>query len=123
MSGLEEVNENYGFAVGDIVLRALVEFIVDAVLPGGIVARLAGQQFAVLLRETPPSKAQAVVDLILERIRSYRLDLGKRGTICGMDAVVGIAAFPVDGDGLGDITQAAVKRARARGPAYVSPHT
>jgi len=109
--GLEKVNESHGFVVGDAVLRAVAELIMDVLFPKGIVARLAGQQFAVLLPGTGLTEARSALRRTQERIRAYHLDLAELGSISGMDAVVGIAAYPVAGETLAHITQAAISKA------------
>jgi len=115
-SRLEAVNRDYGFAVGNVVLKALFEILKDEVSPKGVVARLGGQHFAVLLPEVRPQEANIVLQGVPERTRAYRLDLGKRGQISGLDASIGTAAFPADGGSLEEITKAARARARPKEP-------
>ncbi|MDP6438796.1 MAG: GGDEF domain-containing protein [Candidatus Brocadiia bacterium] len=108
--GVEDVNHAYGHAAGNLVLKELVQLMNDIVPPGGMVARLGGQEFVVLLPQTSPQEGEGVLKDIRDRVRKYTLDLGKRGTITGMEAGVGVAAYPSDGESPADIVRAAQDR-------------
>ena len=117
LCGLETVNKDYGYALGNIVLKALVQIVQYGVSPKGIVARLAGEQFAVLLPQTTVQEAGSILEGVSARIRAYRMDLGKQGCIHGLHAAVGIVAYPADGESFFEIAHVARARARAKGPA------
>lgn len=105
--GLETVNLKHGNTAGNLVLKDLASRMVEQVGSAGIVARVAGLQFAVLLPQTTLADARIVLERVLHDIRGYSLDLGKRGTISGLEARIGIAVFPSDGETLDDISRAA----------------
>ncbi|MDP6107239.1 MAG: GGDEF domain-containing protein [Candidatus Brocadiia bacterium] len=114
--GVENVNHAYGHAAGNLVLKELVQVMNDIVPPGGLVARLGGQEFVVLLPHTAPQEGEGVLKEIRNRVRRYTLDLGKHGTITGMGAGVGVAAYPCDGESPADIVWAAQDRVIADMP-------
>jgi diguanylate cyclase len=58
----KRVNDNYGHLVGDHVLRAVAREIKACVRGRDMVARFGGEEFAVLLRDTPRSGCKAVAE-------------------------------------------------------------
>ena len=48
-----QINDRYGYEVGDTVLQALAHRLKEAVPPGGAAARLGGDAFAVLIENAP----------------------------------------------------------------------
>jgi len=103
--GMGHVNTTYGHTAGNIVLRELAKIIMDSVPPECTVARLGGQDFAVLMPATPVQAGQDTMTIVWKRIREYQLDLGGRGRITGMDASIGVGAYPCDADSPAEITQ------------------
>jgi diguanylate cyclase (GGDEF)-like protein/PAS domain S-box-containing protein len=62
----KQVNDQHGHAAGDAVLRAFAEVLQQVTRDSDVVARIGGEEFAVLLTSTDAAHAQAG----LERIRS-----------------------------------------------------
>jgi diguanylate cyclase (GGDEF)-like protein len=79
------VNDRHGHAVGDELLRWVVETIKRTVRPEDAVGRLGGDEFAVLFGETDPADA-------LESAARITEALSERAP-CS----VGVATFPMDG--------------------------
>ena len=117
LRGVDKVNDMYGHAAGNIVLKGLAQVMLDGTPPGAIVARLGGQEFAALMPRTPARSAQGVLADIKKAIARYSLDLGERGTISGLDAVVGLASYPCDGASPQEIIRAAAGKASETQPA------
>jgi diguanylate cyclase (GGDEF)-like protein len=84
----KSVNDTWGHAVGDEVLRAVSGAIAGAVRDGDVPARFGGEEFAVLLRNPG---LQVAID-VGERIRAAvgRLDLRRFGP-AGVTVSVGVA--------------------------------
>jgi diguanylate cyclase (GGDEF)-like protein len=64
----KRVNDNYGHAAGDEVLRVFYNACVETARKTDIVARLGGEEFAVLMPETEEAAAVKVAERIRENI-------------------------------------------------------
>ncbi len=64
----KKVNDTHGHAVGDMVLKTVVERLQNAVRPSDLVARLGGEEFLVIMPETPLAMAQMVAERLLKKI-------------------------------------------------------
>jgi diguanylate cyclase (GGDEF)-like protein len=91
------VNDRHGHGVGDAVLIALVERLREAVRSGDIVARLGGEEFALLLPETELAGALTVAERArtLFEATGVRLKGDDRLTVT---ASFGAAGYPSSGD-------------------------
>ena len=65
------VNDRYGHNAGDTLLRATAQTIQDKIRSSDLIARMGGDEFALLLPETQAEAAQIVV----KRIQRFLLDL------------------------------------------------
>ena len=104
LDDFKAVNDRDGHAAGDVVLRATVRCLQDAVRPSDAVGRLGGDEFAILLPGATADAARAVVD---------RAVLALSVTA---PASFGLAVFPDDGttsDALFRRADAAVYAAKA----------
>ncbi|MRH44547.1 diguanylate cyclase [Aquibacillus halophilus] len=82
------VNDNYGHAVGDSVLRKLVNNIVEVVGENGVVGRYGGDEFMVLLSNTNLDEGKQVANKLLQKTNNLHFDQGFKITVSG-----GIALF------------------------------
>jgi diguanylate cyclase (GGDEF)-like protein len=58
------INDRYGFAAGDVALRAVARSITERVSPADFVARVGGDEFAVLQADASSSLAVALAELL-----------------------------------------------------------
>ena len=94
LDNFKDVNDSFGHAVGDVLLRQVAERIAGELRDGDTVARLGGDEFAVLQAETPDrSAARALAERIIARIGEPFLIEG-RALFVG--ASVGVTVFPDD---------------------------
>ncbi|QJR37616.1 putative bifunctional diguanylate cyclase/phosphodiesterase [Gemmatimonas groenlandica] len=88
----QEVNDSTGLATGDGVLSRVARRIVSAAPPGATVARISGDEFAVLLPDS--STGEAVAARLLELIgRPYAVN----GHAVTISVSIGLALSPHDG--------------------------
>ena len=66
----KQVNDAYGHAAGDHVLKIIAQRLHGAVPAGDIVARIGGDEFVCLLRDTDPDSCQRVGEAIATAMRS-----------------------------------------------------
>ncbi len=69
----KKVNDNYGHLVGDQVIRAAAQVLKSAVKGRDIVARFGGEEFVVLLPETPGRGALALAEQIRTAFGKLRI--------------------------------------------------
>jgi len=67
------VNDLYGHAAGDALLREITLGIKRLVHQGDLVARLGGDEFALLIRDQPPENAEQIALDVLQFVAKYRL--------------------------------------------------
>jgi predicted signal transduction protein with EAL and GGDEF domain len=69
LDGFKVLNDSLGHDVGDLVLIALAERLLESVRPGDVVARLGGDEFAVICqRVTSEDEARSAAERIIEAL-------------------------------------------------------
>lgn len=100
------VNDTYGHASGDAVLRELARRISECVREVDTVARYGGEEFALLLPETDVDGASKLAGRVLAAIRSEVFHLPD-GPDLVITASMGVAAFPHHGATATEVMRAA----------------
>nr|WP_236012685.1 EAL domain-containing protein [Methylobacterium ajmalii] len=90
----KEVNDLFGHAAGDALLRSVCAAIAGVLAPGQMLARLGGDEFAVLAPNLDAAGAEALGEAILAALR--QAETGPAGAIAA--ASLGLAVYPHDGD-------------------------
>jgi diguanylate cyclase (GGDEF)-like protein len=92
---LRGINDRYGYAYGDEVLKAVADALLAATRTTDLVARFGGDEFAVMLVDVVPKDIQGVVDRVRKRIEDAkrRRDLPER---LALTLGVAFAATPPD---------------------------
>ena len=88
LDGFKQVNDRLGHSAGDRVLAATADAIIRAVRPSDVVARIGGDEFAVLL----PGADGADASGILHRVR-LELDRVMKHNRWSITVSIGIASF------------------------------
>lgn len=82
IDNFKEINDSYGHAAGDEVLRQLGTSLKDAVQRSDAPARLGGDEFAVLLYHTAEKQAETLVRQLLKKIKGHAFSFnGKKITV------------------------------------------
>ena len=71
----KNINDSYGHAIGDEVLKSLSSILFDNVREGDIFARWGGEEFIVFLPETSLSAATEIAERFRELTSSIKLDM------------------------------------------------
>jgi len=67
----KRINDKYGHSAGDYVLQIFVEAIQDVIRSTDFLGRVGGEEFALLLPDTPLSAAHHLAERVRERIIRY----------------------------------------------------
>jgi len=106
LDGFKAVNDNYGHAVGDEVLRLVFGQMAQGVRTTDFLARYGGDELTLILSQSEMSSVQVVSEKIIEGMKriKYRLPDGRRLKL-GISG--GIALFPVHARSAPDLLRAA----------------
>ena len=123
LNGFKPINDTYGHAAGDAVLRAVAERLEDSTLGSDLSARLGGDEFAVLLTDLDgEAGAVAVARRVSTAIQAPLLVAGQLLT---PRASIGIAVgdpWEHDADGLLHRADVAMYHAKRSGERWVVHH-
>lgn len=103
------VNDAHGHAAGDLVLRKFASVLRGTMRASDLVARLGGEEFAVLLPETSLENARIKLESIRATLRDTHVSLPSGATV-QVTFSAGIAAWPDDGTGVLKLLQVADDR-------------
>ncbi|WP_456636443.1 GGDEF domain-containing protein [Bradyrhizobium sp. USDA 10063] len=87
---LKPINDTYGHAAGDAVLKAIVKTVTGQVRASDVVGRLGGDEFAVLLWNLSETDAKAKAATLEQSIDRLTFDFGGRSVSAGASAGVAI---------------------------------
>jgi two-component system cell cycle response regulator len=95
LDGFKPINDQYGHVLGDKVLRAVGSAISRSIRVSDIAARYGGDEFAVILPQTPPEGAMRVCERLLRAISELGFQ-DESGRPCKVTASLGLAYYPAD---------------------------
>ena len=111
---LKNVNDTYGHLAGNEVLRVLGETISSHVRTEDVPARYGGDEFAIVMPDTPRDEAEKVVVRLMEILDRKTVELPNARSIRMPDLSWGVASYPLDGRNARELVDNADTRAYAR---------
>jgi diguanylate cyclase (GGDEF)-like protein len=120
---IHQVNTKYGTRAGDLVFISVAEVLRAATRAGDVCARLAGDEFAVLLSDTGPKEAYEIAENVRKIIAQRVVKVAGNPDGTGQAKItirtsIGVATFPVHTDcweGLVLAADSALRRAKELG--------
>jgi diguanylate cyclase (GGDEF)-like protein/putative nucleotidyltransferase with HDIG domain len=95
LNNLKQINDNFGHQQGDRALRMMAEVFRRHVRDYDTVVRYAGDEFFIILPDTPNQRAVETSNRIKRAVRETVLDVGA-GKLVNLGASFGVATFPGD---------------------------
>ena len=111
---LKDVNDTYGHLAGNEVLRTLGGRISSQVRAEDVPARYGGDEFAIVMPDTPRDEAEKVVSRLLESLAHLEVPLPSGRSIMMPPLSWGVASYPLDGRSARELVENADTRAYAR---------
>src|SRR5688572_21182686 len=111
---LKTVNDTYGHLAGNEVPRTLGRSIGAQVRTEDVPARYGGDEFAIVMPDTPRDEAEKVVARLMETLENADVELQDGRRIRMPELSWGIASYPLDGRSAQELVDNADTRAYAR---------
>jgi diguanylate cyclase (GGDEF)-like protein/putative nucleotidyltransferase with HDIG domain len=115
---LRDINNTYGHLAGDAVLKGIAEVFRLQLRHYDVPARFGGEEFAILLPETPPDQAFEIAERIRRAVADRLFDVETSSEPIRATVSIGIAAAPRDGTDANELihqADLAVYRAKLQG--------
>lgn len=94
LDGFKQVNDIVGHEGGDLLLKQVSNYFKECIAEKGFVARLAGDEFIVLLHKASHDECTVVAEKIIESVSPPITILGKRVRVTPS---IGISLYPQHG--------------------------
>lgn len=106
LDGFKVVNDTYGHALGDQVLRVFCNFMSNGLRTSDFLARYGGDEFTLIMNQTSLQSAMLVADKIVERMKQFSFE-APDGKHIRLGISGGIAIHPVHGRTATELLRAA----------------
>jgi diguanylate cyclase (GGDEF)-like protein len=116
LDGFKLVNDAYGHRAGSATLTEVAQVITKSVRDSDFVARYGGDEFVLMLPETPAKRALQMAERVRQRIEAHRFK-GGVGADIYLTASFGVASFPehaTQAEKLIELADAAMYEAKQR---------
>src|SRR5437763_5150059 len=115
---LRDINNTYGHLAGDAVLKGIAEVFRAQLRHYDVPARFGGEEFSILLPETPPEQALEIAERIRQAVAKRTFDVETSSEPIRATVSIGVAGYPKDGTDANELihqADLAVYRAKLQG--------
>jgi diguanylate cyclase (GGDEF)-like protein/putative nucleotidyltransferase with HDIG domain len=115
---LRDINNTYGHLAGDAVLKGVADVFRAELREYDVPARFGGEEFAILLPETPPDQALQVAERIRCAVSRAHFEIETSSEPIKASVSIGVATYPNDGADVNELihqADLAVYRAKLQG--------
>src|SRR5438045_5103893 len=112
------INNSYGHLAGDAVLKGIAEVFRQQLRHYDVPARFGGEEFSILLPETPPEQALEIAERIRRAVAEQEFEVETSEHPIRATISIGVAGFPRDGADANELihqADLAVYRAKLQG--------
>jgi diguanylate cyclase (GGDEF)-like protein/putative nucleotidyltransferase with HDIG domain len=95
---LRDINNTYGHLAGDAVLKGIAEVFRQELRHYDVPARFGGEEFSILLPETPPEQALEIAERIRRAVSEKRFDVETSSEPIHATVSIGVAGYPRDAE-------------------------
>jgi diguanylate cyclase (GGDEF)-like protein/putative nucleotidyltransferase with HDIG domain len=115
---LRDINNSYGHLAGDAVLQGIADVFRAQLRHYDVPARFGGEEFSILLPETPREQAMEIAERIRRAVAQRRFDVETSSEPIRATVSIGVAGYPKDGTDANELihqADLAVYRAKLQG--------
>jgi diguanylate cyclase (GGDEF)-like protein/putative nucleotidyltransferase with HDIG domain len=115
---LREINNTYGHLAGDAVIRGISDVFRQQLRHFDIPARFGGEEFSILLPETPAEQALEIAERVRRAVAEQLFEVATSDDPIRATVSIGVATFPADGKDQNELihqADLAVYRAKLQG--------
>jgi diguanylate cyclase (GGDEF)-like protein/putative nucleotidyltransferase with HDIG domain len=115
---LRDINNSYGHLAGDAVLKGIAEVFRAQLRDYDVPARFGGEEFSILLPETPPEDAFEIAERIRRAVAAATFDVETSSEPIRATVSIGVAGYPKDAHDANELihqADLAVYRAKLQG--------
>ncbi len=106
LDGLKEINDTHGHRAGDEVLQNVGRFLLGQIRASDIPARIAGDEFAIIMPDTPAAGAETLMTRLEKRLASLNI-VDRNELTLTVRASLGCATYPDAGETVDEVIQQA----------------
>jgi diguanylate cyclase (GGDEF)-like protein len=106
LDSMKAVNDSYGHRVGDELLRNFGHFLLDQTRGSDVPARTGGDEFAIILPDTPLSQANKLMTRLARRLAAFDI-IDRNELTLKVEASLGCAGFPETASSVDELVQQA----------------
>ena len=123
LDNFKSTNDTYGHLMGDKLLAFIGRIISGQVRGADIAARYGGDEFAIILPDTPQAAAEATAQKLARAIASGRTNAGSLSESLPLSASYGVACCPDEARSVSELLQLADSRLYAAKDGSLLPYS